>query len=265
MRVRILGAHQCQTANRHFTSILIDDWLAIDAGSLATTLTLEEQLKVTDVLLTHEHWDHVKDLGGFGYNLLGARQEGSSVAGARIHCAPEVRATVIEHLLAEHFWMNFFTMPTLSDPVFAYQEVGPGATFSVGPYRVQTVAVPHAVPVQGYALTTDSGRTIYYTGDNGEGCGQEWARVKPNVLITECTYSDEYVRREGGKLYGHLSPSLLAKELEAYRARRGELPRVLVVHVNPFSEDRMRVELAAVARALDADLEIAREGLTFEL
>ena len=36
-------AHQCAAADRHFTSLLVDGVLAVDAGSLTSALTLEEQ------------------------------------------------------------------------------------------------------------------------------------------------------------------------------------------------------------------------------
>lgn len=265
MHLRILGAHQSQTADFHFTSILVDDVLAIDAGSLAGALTLDEQLKVTDLLLTHQHWDHVKDLGGFGYNLLSARQSGNASAGARVYCTREVRSSAIQHLLSEHFWMNFFAMPSEKNPIFMFQETDPDARFSVGPYAVRSVPVPHSVAVQGYHITGPDGRSVYYTGDNGEGCGKEWAKVRPNVLITECTYSDAFVAREGGKLYGHLAPSFLRKELETFQSIQGYLPRILIVHVNPFSEDAIRAELAQLAQSLGASIEVAREGMRLEV
>jgi ribonuclease BN (tRNA processing enzyme) len=62
MRVKILGAHQAESRDHHFTSILIDDRMAIDAGGLTSTLTFEEQPRLEAVLITHRHFDHVKDL-----------------------------------------------------------------------------------------------------------------------------------------------------------------------------------------------------------
>lgn len=260
MEVRILGAHQCQTVNQHFTSILIDDWLALDAGSLASALTLEEQLRITDLLITHQHWDHLKDVGGFGYNLLTSRQFGRTSQTSRVYCTAEVKLVMTQHLLAEHFWMNFFAMPLTSNPVFTFQETGPTADFELRGYRIRAIPVPHSVPVQGYEIVSPGGGAVYFTGDNGEGCGKQWAQARPDVLITECTYSDEYVRKSGGKLFGHLSPSLVRGELETFHSVRGYLPRVLIVHVNPFSEVQIREELAEVARDLGASIEVASEG-----
>ena len=70
MIVRILGVHQSESRESALTSILIDDVLPIDAGSLSSRLSLAEQLQVRNVLLTHRHWDHLKDVPAFGFNFF---------------------------------------------------------------------------------------------------------------------------------------------------------------------------------------------------
>ena len=42
MKVRFLGAHNAETKNTRLISLLIDDVVAIDAGSLASELTFSE-------------------------------------------------------------------------------------------------------------------------------------------------------------------------------------------------------------------------------
>ncbi len=41
---------------------LIDGVLALDAGGMTRTLTFEEQLGIRAVLLSHRHFDHVRDI-----------------------------------------------------------------------------------------------------------------------------------------------------------------------------------------------------------
>jgi len=47
-------------------SLLVDEELAIDAGSLASGLTFEEQARLSAVLLSHGHYDHVRDVPAVG-------------------------------------------------------------------------------------------------------------------------------------------------------------------------------------------------------
>ena len=43
MHIRLLGVHQGESRNTKFLSILVDEVLAVDAGSLTSGLTFEEQ------------------------------------------------------------------------------------------------------------------------------------------------------------------------------------------------------------------------------
>lgn len=265
MEVRILGAHQCETAHCKFTTILIDRVLAVDAGSLAGALTLDQQRAVRDVLITHQHWDHTKDLAGFGFNRFNARLEDRQVPPARIYCSAAVRQELVDRILAPGYWMDFFALPSPAEPTFTFHDVAPGASFDVGPYRVRSVPINHSVPTNGYLVLDSSGRSTYYTSDNGPGCGTAWATTEPRLLITECTYSNDAAANGIGERHGHLCPRQLRIELETFRRARGYLPRVAIVHVNPFYEKQVRVELADVAGELGSPIEVAKEGQTFDV
>ncbi len=253
MKVRIVGAHQCETAHRRFTTMLVDDALAIDAGSLAGGLTLEEQSRIHDVLVTHRHWDHVKDLAGFGYNLLCGHQT------ATVFCTEEVRQAVSESVLSPRIWMDFFSGPDPDHPVYQHTRVEPEVRFTVGSYEVSSIPVNHSVPTQGYEVRDAAGRCVYYTSDNGPGCGQFWLAARPDVLITECTYSN--VEAENAARHGHLYPGALEEALTTFQDGAGYLPRVVLVHVNPFYEERVAIEVGEVARRLNASIDVGQEGM----
>ena len=70
MRIRVLGCHHTETKNNRLSTLLIDDHIALDAGAITSTLSTEEQANLTDVVITHHHFDHTRDLltlalGGF--------------------------------------------------------------------------------------------------------------------------------------------------------------------------------------------------------
>jgi ribonuclease BN (tRNA processing enzyme) len=69
MEIRILGAHNVESATSKLVSLLVDDVLAVDVGSLTSSLSLEEQQKVSNILLTHCHYDHVRDLAAVALNI----------------------------------------------------------------------------------------------------------------------------------------------------------------------------------------------------
>src|SRR5689334_19775343 len=47
---------------QHLTCFVIDDCVALDAGSLAMAASEDHQRKVRDIVLTHAHLDHVAGL-----------------------------------------------------------------------------------------------------------------------------------------------------------------------------------------------------------
>ena len=67
MQVRILGAHQGESRDLRFMSILIDGHLAIDAGGLSTSLTREELFRAAH--------DIKGDAATFGFPSAGAAAE----------------------------------------------------------------------------------------------------------------------------------------------------------------------------------------------
>jgi len=71
MKFRVLGCSGGQVPGHNLSSFLIDDSLLIDAGSATAALSLRAQQKITDILVTHTHLDHVMALGTLADNLYG--------------------------------------------------------------------------------------------------------------------------------------------------------------------------------------------------
>ena len=72
MRVRVLGAHNLETGRARHTCFLIDGVLAIDAGSLVSSLSLVEQGEIRALLITHQHFDHARDIPTLGLTTMGS-------------------------------------------------------------------------------------------------------------------------------------------------------------------------------------------------
>ena len=97
MQIRILGAHQGESRDMRFMSILIDNRLVIDAGGLTSSLSLEEQHAIDAVLITHQHFDHIKDLPMFAHNLWETKN-------VNIYCTYNTRLMLERHILNDEIW-----------------------------------------------------------------------------------------------------------------------------------------------------------------
>jgi ribonuclease BN (tRNA processing enzyme) len=175
----------------------------------------------------------------------------------------DVRRILHRNLLATDYWLDFFNPPDSGGPVFRFHVVDENTEFDVGTYRIRTIPSNHTVPTIGYQITDSIGRKLLYTSDNGPGSGENWKLAQPDLLITECTYSNAQRAVDSGRMHGHLCPSQLGVELEIFGRAQGYLPNVVVLHLNPLYEDDVRRELLEVARDLTASIEVSTEGATF--
>jgi ribonuclease BN (tRNA processing enzyme) len=256
MRIKVLGAHKIEAKNTGYACLLIDGVLAIDAGAITSMLSLKAQARLKAVLLTHRHYDHVKDLPGLGMNfyLMGKTLEVYAIEG--------VFKDLAAHYADEALYPDFTLRPA-EKPSLMFRVVQPGKEASAAGYRVLPVTVQHAVPTVGFHVITAEGKKLFYTSDTGPGLDECWKQVAPDLLIIEVAYINK--DEEMGLAAGHLTPALLQKELESFRKIRGYLPRVVTVHSNPLEKQTLMEELARTARALNADIEPSREGMVISL
>ncbi|UCH43884.1 MAG: MBL fold metallo-hydrolase [Dehalococcoidales bacterium] len=48
---------------------MVDNILALDAGAITSSLSLADQQKIQAILLTHQHYDHIRDIPTVAMNL----------------------------------------------------------------------------------------------------------------------------------------------------------------------------------------------------
>jgi ribonuclease BN (tRNA processing enzyme) len=256
MKIRFLGAHNCETKDTRLVSLLVDEVLAIDVGGLTASLSLEAQYNIKAVLLTHQHYDHIRDIPALAMNLF----LGGAIT--TIYSIPTVLTVLGNNLMDEVIYPDFRQKPP-DKPTVSFSVIEPNKAQKILDYEVLAVPVKHGVPTVGYQLTSANGKSLFYAADTGPGLAECWEYVSPQLLIIEVTASNKYAEWAVGG--GHLVPSLLQLELEAFRRLKGYLPRVMIVHMNPPLEKDIAAEVAKVAKNLSASLTLAREGMEINL
>jgi len=256
MNIKFLGAHNCESQNTKFISLLIDDTLAIDAGGLTSSLSFEAQQKLKAILLTHQHYDHIRDVPAIAMNFYLC---GTAI---NIYSTQPVYNALTTYLLDGKLYPKFLEQPQ-KNPTIKFTIIEPYQIERIEGYNVLAVKVNHAVPTVGYQITSPDGKVVFYTGDTGPGLADCWERVAPQLLITEVTATNKY--EEFAKESGHLTPSLLKQELVSFREVKGYLPQVVVVHMNPDMEGEIETEIVTVAKALNSSITLAHEGRQLHL
>ncbi len=256
MKVKLLGAHNCESQYTKFPSLLIDDTLVLDAGGLTSSLPFPAQQKLKAILLTHQHYDHLRDVPALAMNLY--------LAGATIdiYSILSVYDALVTYLLDGKIYPNFMERPQ-EKPTIRFTEIEPCKSEQIEGYSVLAVLVNHSVPAVGYQVTSPENKVVFYTGDTGPGLTECWEQVSPQLLIIELTASNRF--EEFGKESGHLTPSLLKQELVAFRELKGYLPEVITVHMNPGLEKEIEAEIAVVAGELNNPISLGYEGMELNL
>jgi len=257
MNVRILGAHRCESETSRCASLLIDDTLALDAGGLAATLPISTQLGLKAILLTHHHYDHIRDVPMVAINLF---LHGASVG---VYSSPAVRDLIQTHLLNGLLYPKFQEIPA-SKPTLRFQTISPSQSeVMIEGYRVLAIPVNHADTTYGYQISNGDGQVVFYAADTGPGLLECWKRVSAQTIIIEVTLPNRY--EEFAISSAHLTPNLLSQELKRLRELRGDLPRVIITHLDPSLEGEIREEIAGVAEAIASPIMVAHEGMRLHL
>ncbi len=256
MNIKFLGAHNCESSTIRLVTLLIDDVLALDAGGLTSSLSIEAQLQLKAVLLTHQHYDHIRDVPAMAMNALFYETD------IQVYSTQAVYEALAAHWLNGTTYANFLEKPQ-NNPRIKFTLIKPNEAVQIEGYSILAVPVSHSVPTVGYQVTSPDGKIVFYTGDTGPGLADCWQYVSPQLLITEVTAPNRY--EEFGRRSRHLTPSLLKEELTAFQKSKGYLPPVILVHMNPREEEEIEAEIAPLAEELNTSITLAYEGMLVQL
>jgi len=251
MKLRILGCSGSDLPGHHLTSFLINDHILLDAGSVTSNLSLQQQAAITDICVTHAHLDHIKDILFLADNLI-EFFAGHDRPPVNIRGLPEVLEAISTHLLNDTIWPDFTVIPATS-PVLTYAPLPPGSRIQLGGLTLSTSRVNHAKDASGFVLWGNGDdEVLAYTGDTGPN--EDWWHFLASLpmqaknLITEASFPNHL--EDLANISKHLTPRLLRRELEKLPYR----PKIFIYHMKaPFSEQ------------IQEELHLALDGYSFHL
>jgi len=237
VRVKVCGCYGGETASTALTGFVINEALAIDAGSLTRTLSLDDQLKIRNVLITHTHLDHIKDLAFLADNVIGLKEGAITIWG--------IQATIDVirgHLMNDKIWPDFSKLPTPEKPTVQFRAIEEGKTFQVEDYECLAIRTNHPVPNSGYLIRDRKG-TFCFSGDTGV-TEKLWAAINERKdmigLITEVSFPNNMDWL--AEVSGHLTPKRLKTQVDQLKGRKYPL---FLSHMKPNFVDVLQKEVAA--------------------
>lgn len=211
MRLKVLGAYGATDAEHNLTGYLIDDWLAVDAGTLTSKLSLAQQARIQAVYITHSHADHIRDLPHLILNRYS-----QNATPLTVFAAKDVMELLASHLFNGLVWPDFSKLnsPLTHKPAVQYRALAAGKRTPFNQVGLTAVAVDHQIPAYGVIIEA-GGQSIAFTGDTGP-TQEIWKRTNktPNVVavVTEASFPND--QQSLADETAHLSPQTFGEELK---------------------------------------------------
>lgn len=242
MKIRLLPStfdgNGVATLEQRLSCYLIDDRVAIDAGSIALAVTDAQRSTIRDIILTHPHMDHIATLPIFVDDLFATLEEP-----VRVYATQEVIRLLERNVFNGTTYPRFSELSNQKTRVMEYVPFRIGEEFKVAHLRVTAVPVNHVVPTVGLVVS-DGKTTIAYSSDTA-ATEDFWKLVnrapRLDALFIEASFPNSMSQLAG--VSGHLTPETLGKELRKLSHNHLD---ILAVHLKPIYRAKIVPELEAL-------------------
>ncbi|MGO8994614.1 MAG: MBL fold metallo-hydrolase [Polyangiaceae bacterium] len=241
MDLRVVGCHGGETPRHRTSAFVIDDDIAIDAGSLTSGLDLRAQCALRAVLVSHAHLDHIRDLATIADNRT---QNGCKPL--LIVATPATITVLRRHFFNGLLWPDFSTIPNAKSPSIKYVPLKLEVPTKICGYTVRAIQVSHTIDTCGFVLESPKekgGGALAYSGDTGP-TDRLWevlnATPKLKAMLMEVSFPNDEQRV--ATLSGHHTPKTLMADLKKFEKMK-DLP-FLLYHIKPSFQDKTERELA---------------------
>jgi cAMP phosphodiesterase len=222
------------SARQHLACLVVNDRVAIDAGSLAMAATEEIRRQLRDVVLTHAHLDHIAGLPLYVDDLFASLDRS-----IRVHALNAVIDVLERDVFNWSVFPRFSELRSTAGPAVVYQPIEFGIEFEVSSMRFRLFPADHKVPSAG-VIVRDGDTAVAISGDTASLTGLRDAVADERGLrsiLVECAFPDELT--EIAKNSHHMTPALLADQLRSLEA---PCP-VYVINIKPRYREKVVEQL----------------------
>ena len=248
------GENGSASARQHLSCLIIDDQVAIDAGSLAMAVNSKQKEQIRDVILTHAHLDHVAGLPLFIDDLFASLEEP-----VRIYATNEVIDVLEQNIFNWSIYPRFSELKNQNGSVLEYRPFEIGKDFTVKHLKIRAVEVNHKVPAVGFIINGGE-KTFAVSGDTAR-MKSFWETLNKesrlDALLIECAFPDELF--DLAQASHHLTPKILQSEIAGFKQ---ENCPIYVFNMKPMYRDQIVGQLKKIEIE---NLEILEVGKVYKL
>ena len=252
MKIEVIGGYGGESLECRMTCLLINDRIALDAGSLSQALPIERQAALDCIVLSHSHLDHTNSLPFVIENVFGRRDRPLDV-----HTSAATIYAIRKYLLNNATWPDFTLLPNHLEPVVSFRELLDETPIELAGVRFTPIPVNHPVPTHGF-LIEEGDSAFLWSSDTGP-TRRLWevANSVPHLKAVSIETSFDNAMQDIADVSFHLTPQTLERELEKLERR---VP-VFLHHLKPPCVERI---LAEVKRIGNPDVEYLEQGKVYD-
>ena len=252
MKIEVLGANGGESQGYRLTCLLINDTIALDAGSLSQALDIERQVLVDSIVISHSHIDHTSSIPFFIDNVFGRCEKPLD-----IYTSEATSYTIRRYLFNNATWPDFTRLPNHLEPIVTFHEAQDEKPFEIHGVRFTPIPVAHPVPTHGF-LIEHGGKSVIWSSDTGPT--QRLWEVANNAKNLQAVMVDTSFNNSLQQIADvsyHLTPATLEQELEKLTPK---VP-VFLHHLKPACVQEIHNE---VRQLKNPDIDFLQQGKIYE-
>jgi HD-GYP domain-containing protein (c-di-GMP phosphodiesterase class II)/ribonuclease BN (tRNA processing enzyme) len=208
--IKILGASGSKAKDLNTTSFQIYKDIVVDAGNILNALGNEAK-HINHIFLTHSHADHITDLPFIIETFFESRETPLT-----IYALEETIAVLKKHSFNDVIWPDFTKIKLLKNDTFSLilKPIKINEITKIHNYSIKAIEANHISGACGFVIKKNH-QGFIISGDTYIN-PYMWEEIEKDEdiksLLIECSYPDKL--QELAKITRHLTPELIAKELE---------------------------------------------------
>ena len=235
MKIELLPSTVGQDAGKQFCiGALVNDSVAIDAGTIGILWPFERQLKIKHVFLSHSHVDHIATLPLFLDNIYSPGTDCPSV-----YACEETEKCLRDDVFNDRLWPDFVRLSEEETPFLKLKTLRSEVPVVLSDLAVNPIPLNHIVPTMGFVVT-ESNSAVAFVSDTNR-TERVWEVLSETdhlkAVFLECSFPNSH-RRLADKS-GHLCPELF----EDYAKTLPDAVSVIAMHLKPCFFEEIAAEL----------------------
>ncbi|MBI3018579.1 MAG: 3',5'-cyclic-nucleotide phosphodiesterase [Deltaproteobacteria bacterium] len=250
MKIRVLGCSGGQLPGYFPVSFFMNDHLILDAGSITSCLSLKDQHKIREILITHGHLDHIKDICFLAENLFLA----GSYRTISIYSSEAILMDIKKNIFNGIVWPDMTKSSFQQAPIYSLRSIK--KMLSVNGLSIEATAVTHSHAALGYIISDKKGAVVF-SGDTG-ATDELWEKVNRTknirAIFLECSFPSAL--SDIAWKSRHLSTSSVIRELQ--KIKNTKVP-IYLYHLKPVYFEKIQSEIKKLG---NSRLHILKSGST---